>query len=192
MTYSADLIGWFGNSVIDFIQLKNKGTWRNKIDKWLYDNIRRNKGARMKASRKNIYDKVSFIFGQKGHLVTKNGGTINKNQDPNAVHWYQWFSIWKNADSDILPTTMFLVPQEWQQNYVIGWEWVTVIDKESNRRKCYVRDSICYSSMAEKINQDKGNYDLANVCDAAILVELAQLCWRSAPVRSRKPSHKGI
>ncbi len=63
-----------------------------------------------------------------------------------------------------------------KQNHITNWEGLTMIDKESNRSRCYVRESIWIKKTAEKINHDEGIYNLAHIWEVIIPSELAQIC----------------
>ncbi len=50
-----------------------------------------------------------------------------------------------------------------RENHIIDWEGVTVVAKESNRRRRHMRKSIWIRMTSGKIKKDDCNYDVAHI-----------------------------
>ena len=55
------------------------------------------------------------------------------------------------------------------ENHIIDWEGAKIIDKEPNKRKRQVIESIWIRKTKTSMNRDGGNYELPHVYDDVIL-----------------------
>ncbi len=64
--------------------------------------ICRNKGAKEKASRKTVYDKVFKVLAKKVTFIQKIVVPLKQSISHKSVHKYQCFSLWKMLDGECL------------------------------------------------------------------------------------------
>ena len=55
-----------------------------------------------------------------------------------------------------------------QDNHVIDWEGVQVVDRETHQKRRQVREAI-WIRRTDALNRDEGSYDLSHVFDDVIL-----------------------
>ncbi len=64
--------------------------------------IYRNKGARKKASRKKVYDKVFKVLAEKVTFIKNIVVPLKQSISHQSAYLYQCFSLWKMLDGECL------------------------------------------------------------------------------------------
>ncbi len=57
------------------------------------------------------------------------------------------------------------------ENHIIDWEGVSIVDRESQKKRRHVKESIWIRKTTGAFNRDEGNYDLSRAWDVVIPAE---------------------